>query len=78
GKISIKTIAEANTPGWPFDNVGNTALAAKNATEAERHQFLEGKQLSDSKATNLTPEQQKAKDYYTQLHDAFGRAGTAR
>lgn len=78
GKISLKTVVEANRPGWPFDNVGNTALAAQHASDTERAQFIQGKQLSDSHATNLTPDQQAAVKYYNEVHDAFNRTSSPR
>lgn len=78
GRISLATIADANSGSWIFGNKGNIELAARNATEEERAEFTRGRALAKEKKTQLTEDERRALEYYNGVHKAFIDAGSER
>jgi hypothetical protein len=58
-------------------NSESIELALNSMTDHERTLYKTGQQLTDGKTQNLTPEQQQAKEYYTNLHDQINASGNS-
>lgn len=78
GNISLRTIADRNSGSWITGNKDNIELAARNATKAERDQFIRGRELALDNRVPASEEEKKALEYYSNLHSVFDRAGSER
>lgn len=78
GRISLATIATANTGKWILDNKDNIELASKNATDAERQQFSHGRELAQSGKSPTTADETRDLNFYNKIHGAFKGGGNER
>jgi cation transport regulator ChaB len=78
GRISLSTIASANTGMWFLDNKSNIELATQNATPTERQDFAKGQALALGGKAPANADEQRELDFYNKIHSAFKDGGNDR
>jgi hypothetical protein len=78
GRVSLATIAEANTGSWIFDNKENIELAARISSDKEQAQFVQGKELAENNNKPANQQEQESLDYYNKIHASFKAHGSER
>jgi hypothetical protein len=72
GRISITTITDKNmNTGWLFQNKDNVELAARNAPEQERRNYIRGAELYRSPEKATTAEDKAALEFYKGAREFF-------
>lgn len=83
GHPALATIVQADVGlGILSANKTDISLAVQHSSPEEKQQYIEGKKLAleqrgKADTSNLTPEQQKALEFYTKLNSQLKRAGDA-